>query len=121
MNKEIKKRWIEALRSGEYKQGKGRLCALNEDNTYSYCCLGVLADLRLKESLDGDNKEGIMFYTFLPSDVVEWCKIGNVDPYINFKEERRSLALINDGNPGLYIEPHTFNEIADLIEADESL
>ena len=31
--------WIEALESGEYKQG---LCYLNSDD--KFCCLGVLAD-----------------------------------------------------------------------------
>lgn len=29
-------KWIEALRSGEYEQGKGCLC-----DGYRYCCLGV--------------------------------------------------------------------------------
>lgn len=56
MNKRIKKSWIEALRSGKYKQGRGLLRAessvLNEaDDTY--CCLGVLFDLNLKLDDDG--------------------------------------------------------------------
>lgn len=38
MNKEAKEKWIEALRSGKYTQGKN--CLKNIDNTY--CCLGVL-------------------------------------------------------------------------------
>jgi hypothetical protein len=37
MNEQIKQRWIEALRSGEYEQTQGRL----RDET-GYCCLGVL-------------------------------------------------------------------------------
>lgn len=41
MNAEIKAKWIEALRSGKYEQGRGRL--RSEDN--KYCCLGVLCDL----------------------------------------------------------------------------
>lgn len=36
-----KKRWVEALRSGEYKQTKG---TLNMKNT-CFCCLGVYADV----------------------------------------------------------------------------
>ena len=35
---ELKARWIAALRSGEYTQGR---CALNPAPGY-YCCLGVL-------------------------------------------------------------------------------
>lgn len=39
MNPEIKAAWLTALRSGEYRQGKGRL----ECSDGSFCCLGVLA------------------------------------------------------------------------------
>jgi hypothetical protein len=38
MNPELKKKWVKALRSGEYKQGRGYLA-----NKGKYCCLGVLA------------------------------------------------------------------------------
>ena len=41
MNAEIKARWLEALRSGKYQQG--RYVLRTADNTY--CCLGVLCDL----------------------------------------------------------------------------
>lgn len=34
-------RWLEALRSGQYKQGAGRL-QKDSDKGTSYCCLGVL-------------------------------------------------------------------------------
>lgn len=38
--------WLEALRSGDYKQGIGRLCVLDEDaNEELHCCLGVLAEV----------------------------------------------------------------------------
>lgn len=35
----MKKKWLAALRSGEYNQGKG---ALYDPITEGYCCLGVL-------------------------------------------------------------------------------
>lgn len=38
MNPELKAKWIAALRSGEYKQGKSALV----DSENNYCCLGVL-------------------------------------------------------------------------------
>lgn len=41
MKAEIKRKWLEALRSGKYKQGQKRLRGL--DNRY--CCLGVLCDV----------------------------------------------------------------------------
>jgi hypothetical protein len=40
MNKETRDKWIAALRSGRYAQGKGML--RDVDN---YCCLGVLCDI----------------------------------------------------------------------------
>ena len=41
MNKTAKKLWLKALRSGEYEQGRGRLC----DPEGRMCCLGVLYDV----------------------------------------------------------------------------
>ena len=41
MDAEIKQKWLNALRSGEYKQGYGGLC----DGT-QFCCLGVLAHIQ---------------------------------------------------------------------------
>lgn len=40
MKKTLKLKWIAALRSGAYKQGKGRLRRGD-----SYCCLGVLCEV----------------------------------------------------------------------------
>lgn len=40
LNKEFIQKWIEALRSGRYDQGRG---ALNRDN--KFCCLGVVCDI----------------------------------------------------------------------------
>lgn len=41
MKPSIKKRWLEALRSGKYQQGKGVLL----DKDHNFCCLGVLCDI----------------------------------------------------------------------------
>lgn len=56
MNAEVKALWLDALRSGEYQQTKGRLRRDNPidpedlDDGYNagYCCLGVLCDLAVK-------------------------------------------------------------------------
>lgn len=42
MNPQLKERWLTALRSGEYKQGRECLRCSDGDK---YCCLGVLADV----------------------------------------------------------------------------
>lgn len=40
MNKEMKEKWVAALRSGNYKQGYNNLKKYG-----CYCCLGVLCDV----------------------------------------------------------------------------
>jgi hypothetical protein len=49
MNQEIKQRWVDALRSGEFEQGHGRL-----RRPAGYCCLGVLCELYRRDTGDGD-------------------------------------------------------------------
>ena len=46
MDAQLKKVWVEALRSGEYKQGKGMLYRPEE----THCCLGVLCKVAGKGS-----------------------------------------------------------------------
>jgi hypothetical protein len=41
MEKALKQKWLEALRSGKYKQGRFALRTKIDD----YCCLGVLCDV----------------------------------------------------------------------------
>src|SRR5688572_30653463 len=45
MKKEMKEKWLQALRSGEYTQGSGLLRTADD----KFCCLGVLCDLVTKE------------------------------------------------------------------------
>lgn len=65
MRSSLKQRWAAALRSGDYKQGTGKLCKVEqqgdytevfinnqewvggytEEPTLAYCCLGVLAEI----------------------------------------------------------------------------
>lgn len=55
MNAEIKKKWIEALRSGDYRQGFGGL--KKED---CFCCLGVLCQIKDPEGWIGPRWHGAM-------------------------------------------------------------
>ena len=51
MDAELKARWVEALRSGKYKQGRGVLRSLNDE----FCCLGVLCDVAGVEWVPSSN------------------------------------------------------------------
>jgi hypothetical protein len=43
MNNQLKQKWIDALRSDNYKQTQCFLAEKRADGTYAHCCLGVLA------------------------------------------------------------------------------
>lgn len=107
MNKIIKERWISALNSGEYKQGKGVL--RSADNRY--CCLGVLCDIYSKEhnvewEQDG-NYEILDNGYLLPKEVVLWSEMNtDVGAY-----DDSNYALTTDNDSG-----KTFDEIAKIIE-----
>lgn len=113
MNEEIKKRWVAALRSGEYKQGRDKLCDLD---TNSYCCLGVLSEIYAQEHPDEKCRQeigGEVFYfkcdQVLPIKIVKWAELDGKNPLIESDTICDSVAEMNDrGKP--------FSEIADLIE-----
>lgn len=111
MNQEIKRRWVEALRSGKYKQGQN---CLHDSGDGSFCCLGVLTDLYIKEHGKKWHKcrdrpctqlayEGS--WGGLPPSVMRWADVDRRDLFIDHFE----LATWNDRGS-------TFSEIADLIE-----
>ena len=97
MDKDFVKKWIEALRSGKYEQGKGKLF---KDNFY--CCLGVAgicAQIPLSEMYDKDSFFYPKFkkYPDLPKELSE-SVLGN------------KLAIMND------CDEMSFNEIANYLE-----
>ena len=110
MNPQIKQKWVDALRSGDYQQTKGRL--RKEDK---FCCLGVLCDLYIKENnVEWQHNEvDDYFYenhfSILPSSVVEWSGVKHEIPTVTNFYETESLVSLNDGGS-------TFEQIADLIE-----
>lgn len=111
MNQEIKKQWVEALRSGNYKQDKGHL-----RTKFGFCCLGVLCDI-LKDKLKTEwSVDGTFCFkgcsTILPTSVMELTQLHSENP----KVEGETLADFNDGNENRMVSPKTFPEIADLIE-----
>lgn len=115
MKQEIKKKWVTALRSGKYRQGRGKLkVALEEAEggfNFGHCCLGVLCDLRLKKTTDPIKKRSLEFQiengSFLPKNVIEWAGLNGTNPVINGV----TLSSINDSG-------ETFEYIADVIEKE---
>lgn len=67
LNKEVKNKWVAALRSGRYKQGTEKLH--NEDDN-SFCCLGVARSIGLckRTKSYACNNENVS-QNFLPQDI----------------------------------------------------
>ncbi len=65
MDKELRERWIAALRSGQYHQGRGGLRFSAENGACKWCSLGVLLDVSGYGQWETDNTmvEG------------EWCYV----------------------------------------------
>lgn len=53
MDTKVKRKWIKALLSGKYKQGKGQLRSQKD----KYCCLGVLLDVLEPTGWEEDGRE----------------------------------------------------------------
>lgn len=107
------KKWVAALRSGEYSQTKRRL---HDEN--GFCCLGVLCDVYQKEvgDLDIFEDNGMFVYNkqelTLPSKVLCWVGLNKENGrFINSEEKVDCLTQKNDNGA-------TFTEIADLIESE---
>jgi hypothetical protein len=121
MNKKVKKLWVDALTSGEYKQTKGTL----KDET-GFCCLGVLCDIYTKETKNGVWREecGLMTFDIIheatntllecgegvpPNVVVNWAGLDDDNPTVKgVGKTEQSLAEWNDGGK-------TFEEMAEII------
>lgn len=136
MKIDIAKQWIDALKSGTYQQGQGKLHATNIKGECMYCCLGVLCDLYRQQNPDeldvnvvtrksesfpqhfqmlsiGD--DSITVYDndslVLPLRVREWA--GMSDPlgrFTNASLAQDSLAELNDHGM-------SFAKLADVITA----
>ena len=105
MTPELKTRWLDALKSGEYEHGTGAL--MFEDDPYGpygsrYCGLGVLLDIEGCLNVDGDNdlyhSEGMPTEKFLN-------QVGLDSAYAE------KLANVND-------DANDFDDIIQMIEQE---
>lgn len=127
MEPTVKNKWIEALRSGEFKQWHG---SLYDENFDGYCCLGVLCELHAREF--GELWHGRSYYdevSELPWEVQVWAGLRNdpivysthFDPSYVRQNDMFTLTVLNDGmrREGETLQRRLdFNEIADVIESD---
>ncbi len=120
MNKDIAKKWVEALRSGEYSQTRGILA-----DDRGFCCLGVLCELYIEETKDNIKDCITATHTkydgndcLPPVKVLQWS--GLQTALGTFKESE----ITKEDDPHTYLAglndvyEYNFNQIADVIEAN---
>jgi hypothetical protein len=130
MKKDIAKKWVKALRSGKYKQGKSFLKQFNSKGQPKHCCLGVLCEL-YNDTMKKNHKRTIsvkfhddshLYYGYvkfankdgsLPAVVRKWAGIKNEMGTFSYTERifkhTKCLADLNDTGK-------KFSTIADIIE-----
>jgi hypothetical protein len=113
---------VAALRSGEYKQGHGKLTKITHEGEFD-CCLGVACKVAMKHGVplrvrrDDPRIAYIhVFYdeatNYAPLAVQDFFGFGAKNPVTNERGHGAgSLAELNDGG-------YTFEQIADIIERD---
>ena len=106
MNREAGKKWVEALRSGEYEKSTLRL-----ESPEGFCCLGILCKLAEKEdvpvttTINGKLAGHTLSHQH---QVKEWSGISSDSGDL---EDDRRLTHLND-------EGSSFEELADIIEKE---
>lgn len=120
MNVEIKRRWVEALRSGRYRQGRQVLVEPDHILGDAFCCLGVLCEIAVQ---DGVIVRGGQWYrdpkdpmdencVALPMAVLKWSELpteGHCASEVVLGKDIY-LTTLNDDRK------YDFNQIADVIE-----
>jgi hypothetical protein len=111
MDSEVKARWLEALRSGQYTKGKSVLRSGDR-----YCCLGVLAEVEGFLEYD-ENRERPYFIssnktsrhsTLMPDHISSKYGLGKMFD-LRHASHQVALACIND-------QSDTFDDVIEYIE-----
>lgn len=147
MKEDVKKLWVEALRSGEYSQGYGQLKLVGPEGSVKHCCLGVLCEVAVKqgvisESFDTnegveetlhhvhgfgevDDRSGVTKGAVpetgqLPAEVMEWAGLDHGNPVVKVSSDPTFVL----GRKTISLAElndggrNDFSKIADHIERD---
>lgn len=101
MDPELKAKWVAALRSGQYPQGRDHLRTFEDQ----YCCLGVLTDLMFP------NEWAVSDSTRAYEHAGRYCWPAYLEDNPLSYRTMKTLAGMNDRSK-------SFSEIADWIEAN---
>lgn len=118
-NKELVKLWVEALRSGQYRQIADRL-RRELDTGYGYCCLGVLCEIAKPLASEELLERKLQDDGYIPTEINKLLQQQAIDGSLiaRFRElvvqmPSGNLTAVTILNDDLQM---SFNEIADLLE-----
>ena len=121
MNTDVQEVWTEALRSGQFCQGKCHLRIYDpKTEKYEYCCLGLLCELSGlgQWEVDENKDDGRIVYSYLnetqylPVEVANWAGVD----YHQVGDNDDSVAI----DQGYFVElndesGYDFRDIADAV------
>ena len=103
------KEWVEALRSGDYKQTKETLKGELPEGGVGYCCLGVLAEImgyELEVERYAGDGENMLYYREGPKHIYEKFQYHIGESLVK--------ELMTHNDYGM-----SFKEISDIIEKEK--
>lgn len=101
---ENQRKWVDALRSGKYKQCR---LSLRNHQTNSYCCLGVLNQVAQDNGVQDAWDAGVVTASVASS---RW--VGLYETGATYGEQKWH-SLLSHNDDGM-----SFSEIADIIESE---
>lgn len=109
------RKWVKALRSGKYRQCKGKLTRIDRKGQTSHCCLGVACEVFIKSGgkLRTCDEYSVRSYgpnneaDLLPGKVKRWLGLNSTD---GSSKMNMPLSKLNDNGK-------RFKSIADIIES----
>ena len=121
VNQDNIRKWVDALRSGEFEQGLQYLTRRKHDaSTWSHCCLGVACEVAIASGVKVDVRVVEDFdmmksydgnLAFLPDAVQQWLGVNEDNVWLLRSDGSRSSASrLND------ITRQSFPKIGDAIE-----
>lgn len=112
--KDHRKLWINALRSGNYKQGKYRLRSV--DN--KYCCLGVACEVAFQNGVQLQIRHHFHLYFYDENDgyppMIVRDFFGLITEAGDYVQDNNLSSLSTDNDTLNY----NFDEIANIIESE---
>lgn len=130
VNVENVRKWVDALRSGNYEQTDGQLRKEDDEGVVGFCCLGVACDiseLGTWDENDGFRIDGVEYYDdedgrepdsgYLPIEVADWLGVFGNNPVLKatvpLADSDLTEAVASNLNDLYHL---SFEQIADAIE-----